>query len=209
MEQFVTISGVAAPLMRSNIDTDLLIPSREMTGTGRDGYGEKLLAPWRYLPSQGGERVENGAFVLNRMPFRHAIILLAGDNFGSGSSRETAVWAVRQFGFRSVIAPSFGTIFRNNCYRNGVLPVVLQAADVEALAHEAEGGKLHLTVDLSECAVIHPSGNRWTFSVPADERSMLLEGLDAIGMTLKHRDEIEAFQSADRMSRPWIWSEQN
>ena len=208
MEQFVTISGVAAPLMRSNIDTDLLIPSREMTGTGRDGYGEKLLAHWRYLPSPGGARVENPDFVLNQMPFRHAVILLAGDNFGSGSSRETAVWAVRQFGFRCVIAPSFGTIFRNNCYRNGVLPVVLPAADVEALAHEAESGKLHLTVDLGEFAVIHPSGNRWTFSIPAGERSMLLAGLDAIGMTLKHRAEIEAFQSADRKSRPWIWSEQ-
>jgi 3-isopropylmalate/(R)-2-methylmalate dehydratase small subunit len=223
MEQFVKVTGIVAPLLRANIDTDLLIPSKEMTGTGKEGYGEKLLAPWRYLtPAQaerqedvliddpaadtGLQRAENPEFVLNRAPFRQATILVAGANFGSGSSREQAVWAVRQFGFRCVIAPSFGTIFRNNCYRNGVLPVELPQATVQALAEEAEGGRLVLTVDLAECAVFHPDGSRVDFAVPLGERAMLLEGLDAIGLTLKRRDQIEAFQRADRLSRPWVWA---
>lgn len=205
MEQFTRISGVAAPLMRSNIDTDLLIPSREMTGTGKSGYGEKLLAPWRYLPGPVGSRVENPDFVLNRAPFRSATVLVSGENFGSGSSREMAVWALRQFGFRCVIAPSFGTIFRNNCYRNGLLPVELAQEDVQALADEAQEGGLILTVDLAECAVFHPDGKRFDFAVPADERGMMLAGLDAIGSTLRRRGEIEAFQRADRSARPWIW----
>ena len=223
MEQFIKITGIAAPLMRANIDTDLLIPSKEMTGTGKEGYGEKLLAPWRYLtasqaerqqdvliddpiPDAGPQRIENPEFVLNQGAFRQATVLIAGANFGSGSSREQAVWALRQFGFRCVIAPSFGAIFRNNCYRNGVLPVVLAEAEVQALAQEAEGGQLVLTVDLVECAILRPSGSRLDFVVPAGERTMMLEGLDAIGLTLKRRDQIEAFQRADRVARPWIWA---
>ena len=223
MEQFIRITGVAAPLMRANVDTDLLIPSKEMTGTGKEGYGEKLLAPWRYLtPSQaerqrdvlidnpvagaGAERVENPEFVLNRALFRQATVLIAGENFGSGSSREQAVWAVRQFGFRCVIAPSFGAIFRNNCYRNGVLPVELPAAQVQALADEAESGGLVLTVDLAEGAILRPDGSRIDFVVPPAERTMMLEGLDAIGLTLKRSDQIEAFQRADRVARPWVWA---
>ena len=205
MEKFVSITGVAAPLMRSNIDTDLLIPSREMTSTGKDGCGEKLLAPWRYLASADGVRVENPDFILNQARFRDAVILLAGDNFGSGSSREAAVWALRQFGFRCVIAPSFGAIFQNNCYRNGVLPVVLAPKDVQALAEAAQDGAFLLSVDLVDCAIVQADGARLHFSVPPAERGMLLEGLDAIGMTLKRRDEIETFQRADRLARPWIW----
>ncbi len=223
MEQFIRITGVAAPLMRANIDTDVLIPSKEMTSTGKEGYGEKLLAPWRYLTASQAERhdlliddsavdgdtkrVENPEFVLNRAPFRQAIILIAGANFGSGSSREQAVWAVRQFGFRCVIAPSFGTIFRNNCYRNGVLPVEVPAATVQALAEDAEGGQLVLTVDLAECAIFRPDGSRIDFVVAAGERTLMLEGLDAIGLTLKRRDQIETFQHADRQLRPWVWGQ--
>lgn len=222
MEQFTRVQGIAAPLMRANIDTDLLIPSKEMTGAGKQGYGEKLFAPWRYLTAAQAarqpdillngraaepslQRIENPEFVLNRAPFRQATVLIAGANFGSGSSREQAVWALRQFGFRCVIAPSFGTIFRNNCYRNGVLPVVLPAADVEALARDAEGGQLRLAIDLDECAVFRPDGSRQSFSVPAAERGMMLEGLDAIGLTLKRLGQIESFQTADRLARPWIW----
>ena len=205
MEQFVRHSGIAAPLMRDHIDTDLLLPSREITHPGRDGFGDKLLAPWRYLGDTQGPRVENPDFVLNQAPFRHATILLAGENFGSGSSREAAVWALRQFGLRCVIAPSFGAIFRNNCHRNGVLPVALAAAEVQALAGEAQAGPLVLEVDLVDCVVIHPSGRRLPFAVPAADRRMLLEGLDAIGSTLQRRGEIEAFERADRAARPWIW----
>ncbi len=223
MEQFVRVSGIAAPLMRANIDTDLLIPSKEMTGTGKEGYGEKLLAPWRYLtPAEaerqqdvllddprvdaGLQRLENPDFVLNKAPFRKAVILIAGENFGSGSSREMAVWALRQFGFRCVIAPSFGAIFRNNCYRNGVLPVLLPAAEVQRLADEAEDGRLVLTVDLAECRIVRPDGSAVPFSVPPNDRNMLLEGLDAIGVTLKRQPEIQAFEDADRVARPWIWA---
>lgn len=205
MEQLVQVRGLAAPLMRANIDTDLIIPSREMTSPGKDGYGEKLLAPWRYLPGPQGERRENPDFVLNRPPFRDATILITGENFGSGSSREAAAWAVRQFGFRCVIAPSFGAIFQNNCYRNGVLPVTLPPEEVEALAKEAISGGLSLTIDLLERSVLHPSGRRLCFDVPPNERWMLLEGLDAIGLTLKRSGEIEAFQRTDRVARPWIW----
>ena len=192
--------------MRANIDTDLLIPSREMTTPDRAGSGEKLLAPWRYLSGETGARVEDPDFILNREPFRHATILVSGANFGSGSSREAAVWALRDFGFRSVLAPSFDTIFKNNCYRNGILPVVLEAGDLETLATKAGDGRIILTVDLDRCTVTDQSGSLHKFTVPAPERRMLLEGLDAIGITLKRQEEIEAFQKADRLKRPWIWT---
>ena len=205
MEQWTTHTGIAAPLLRDDINTDLLIPSREMTSPDKEGHGEKLLAPWRYLKPQDGRRVENPDFVLNQPAFRQASILIAGANFGSGSSREPAVWAVRQFGFRCVIAPSFGAIFQINCYLNGVLPVVLPVDQVRRLAALAESGKLLLTVDLVQCAVLEPDGNRSEFSIPSGQRAMLLEGLDAIGVTLKRSAEIQAFQQADRVERPWIW----
>ncbi len=208
MEAFVTHTGLAAPLMAANIDTDLLIPSREINHPGRDGFGPKLLAPWRYRQNAAGEREENPDFILNQTPFRQATVLLAGDNFGCGSSREAAVWALRQFGFRSVIAPSFGSIFRNNCYRNGLLPVVLAAADVAALAQAAAGGALRLTVSLRDCAVSHTGAAPLRFDLPASERAMLLEGLDAIGLTLKRHEAIAAFEQADRLARPWMWSAQ-
>lgn len=205
MEQFTRVQGVAAPLLRDNIDTDLLIPSREMTHPGKAGYGEKLLAPWRYLPSEDGTRRENPDFVLNRAPFRHAVVLIAGANFGSGSSREQAAWALRQFGLRVVVAPSFGTIFQNNCYRNGLLPVALPRADVEALAAEAEGGSFTLSADLEHNLLEAPDGRSWPICVPLNEREMMLSGLDAIGLTLRRRAHIDAFRQADRRLRPWVW----
>ena len=205
MEQFVSVSGIAAPLLRANIDTDLIIPSREMTSLSKADYGEKLLAPWRYLPGEAGQRVENPEFILNQAPFRTAPILVTGANFGSGSSRESAAWAVRQFGFRCVIAPSFGAIFHNNCFRNGVLPVTLAQEDVNEIGEAAKSGTLRLTVDLRTCTVSLPTGRELFFEVPAEERKMLLEGLDAIGLTKKKADEILAFQDADRALRPWIW----
>lgn len=205
MEQFTVVTGIAAPLLRDNIDTDLLIPSREMTSPGREGYGEKLLAPWRYLPSPPEQRIENPDFVLNQAPFRQATILIAGRNFGSGSSREAAVWAVRQFGFRCVIAASFGAIFQNNCYRNGVLPLVLPVEQVCRLAEAAESDETWLTVDLRSCEVTGIAGVTLPFHVPPNARAMLLEGLDPIGVTLKRVGAIRAFQENDRRARPWIW----
>ena len=207
MEQLITHTGIAAPLMRDSIDTDILIPSREMTSPARDGYGEKLMANWRYLPTEPDQpRIENPDFVLNQPAFRHASILIAGSNFGSGSSREMAVWAMRQFGFRCVIAPSFGTIFQNNCYRNGMVPVMLAPEDVQRLGRAAEAGNLQLTIDLDQGVVVQPDGSRLSFSTPSSERAMLLEGLDVIGLTLKRRNEIESFQAKDRVARPWIWA---
>jgi 3-isopropylmalate/(R)-2-methylmalate dehydratase small subunit len=203
MEQFVRLKALAAPLMRPNIDTDVMIPSREITSPSREGFGAKLFASWRYIEPG---RAPNPDFVLNRAPFDRAQILIAGENFGCGSSREMAVWAIRQFGFRCVIAPSFGLIFQNSCYRNGVLPVVLPKSDVEALGRDAEPGTLELEVDLEACTVTAPGARVFEFAVGKPEREMLLAGLDAIGVTLKRRDDIVAFQSRDRTLRPWIWS---
>jgi 3-isopropylmalate/(R)-2-methylmalate dehydratase small subunit len=205
MEQFIRVQGVAAPLLHDNIDTDLIIPSREITSPGKEGYGAKLLAPWRYETAADGTRREKADFVLNRPPFRHAVVLIAGDNFGSGSSREQAAWALRQFGLRAILAPSFGTIFQNNCYRNGLLPIALPRADVEILAAEAEGGQLQLSVDLERCCVSAADGRSWAFAVPASEREGMLAGLDAIGLTLRRQAAIEAFQRRDQAARPWIW----
>jgi 3-isopropylmalate/(R)-2-methylmalate dehydratase small subunit len=202
MEQFVRLKALAAPLLLPNVNTDVMIPSREVTSPSREGYGEKLFASWRYLEP---DRRPNPDFVLNRVPFDRAQILVAGENFGCGSSREMAVWAIRQFGFRCVIAPSFGAIFQANCHRNGVLPVVLPKADVEALGREAEAGVLELDVDLESCTVSAPGGRTFRFEVGGPEREMLLAGLDAIGLTLTRRDQITAFQARDRAARPWIW----
>jgi 3-isopropylmalate/(R)-2-methylmalate dehydratase small subunit len=205
MEQFIRVEGVVAPLLRDNIDTDVLVPSREMTAPGKAGYGDKLMAGWRYLPGPSGSRVENPEFVLNQAPFRRAGILVAGANFGSGSSREQAAWALRQFGIRAVLAPSFGAIFQANCYRNGLLPVELSREDVALLASQAEGGALTLAVDLEQQCVEAPDGRRWPLQVPPSERAMMLAGLDAIGLTLHRQAQITHFQQTDRRLRPWIW----
>lgn len=202
MEKLVRVEGIAAPLLRPNIDTDTIVPSREITSPGREGYGEKLFAPWRYL---GPERRENPDFVLNREPFRRASILVAGENFGCGSSREMAVWALRQFGIQVVIAPSFGAIFRANCLRNGVLPVELAEAAVSRLAARAEAGDLVLAVDLEACLVTEPDGTAHAFAVGEREREMMLEGLDDVALTLRRQGEIADFQARDREARPWAW----
>ena len=206
MEPFTTLQGLAAPFMRADVDTDAIIPSREMTGTGRTGYGPRLFANWRYLQPLN-ERHEDPAFLLNRDPYRQASVLLAGPNFGCGSSREHATWALRQFGIRVVIAPSFATIFRNNCHRNGVLPVILEESVLQGLATECEAGPLELTVSLVDEQVVHPDGRRWVFTVPARERAMMLAGLDEITSTLQSRSSIELFRAADLLRRPWIYLE--
>lgn len=204
MEPFVRLTGVAAPLMRDNIDTDAIIPSRENQGVARTGYGEKLFSNWRYTP---GTRIEAPSFVLNRAPYRGAVILLSGRNFGCGSSREGAVWALRQFGIRCVVAESFGAIFRNNCVRNGLLPVALPMDAVAALAAavEASGGNAPVEVDLEALVVRAPGGVVHGFHVDPLERDMLLQGLDEIELTLRRSAEIRAFQKTDRLDRPWIW----
>ena len=200
MQAVQRIEGLAAPLLRDNVDTDAIIASRDITSPSRTGLGARLFAPWRF-DAQGAERPE---FILNREPWRRAAILIAGANFGCGSSREMAVWALAEFGIRCVIAPSFGAIFRDNCIRNSLLPVVLPGATVAALAAEAEA-PLTLTVDLQTREVRGADGSMHRFDFDAHEREMLLAGLDAIALTWQRREQIEAFQARDRERRPWAW----
>jgi 3-isopropylmalate/(R)-2-methylmalate dehydratase small subunit len=204
VEKFTRLTAIAAPLLRINVDTDAIIPSREMKKVAKTGLAEGLFAGWRYATP--GSRAEDPAFVLNREPYRRARILLTGLNFGCGSSREHAVWALHEWGIRCIIAPSFGGIFYGNCVRNGILPVVLDQARVEALAAQAEAQPAEmLTVDLEHCRITTADGTIIAFEVPPADREMLLEGLDGIAVTLKRAAEIDAFQQADRQRRPWIY----
>lgn len=205
MERFTTLTAIAAPLLRINVDTDAIIPSREMKTVSRVGLSGGLFAGWRYRAP--GSREEDPAFILNREPYRLAKILLSGMNFGCGSSREHAVWALHEWGIRSIIAPSFGAIFHGNCVRNGILPVVLDNALVEQLAKQVEDdpAKRLVTADLEHCTVTAPDGKVHKFSIAPGDRAMLLEGLDGIAVTMKRDDEILAFQARDRLRRQWIY----
>jgi 3-isopropylmalate/(R)-2-methylmalate dehydratase small subunit len=187
---------MAAPLLADNVDTDTIIPSREMKSTGRTGLADGLFAPWRY--SEG--RNPNPEFVLNQPQFAAAPILAAGLNFGCGSSREHAVWALAEYGIRAVIAESFAPIFAANCIRNGLLPVILTRAAIEVLAGQV------VAIDLAAQRVT--SGDQsWRFSIDSEPKAMLLEGLDAIDLTLKQLPEIDAWTEADRAARPWVYLE--
>ncbi|MCH8184110.1 MAG: 3-isopropylmalate dehydratase small subunit [Proteobacteria bacterium] len=204
MEKFTRLTGVAAPLMQPNIDTDAIVPSRFLTRTtktGKSGFGEVLFADWRF--DAGGSPKPD--FVLNRPEYAAAKILLAAENFGCGSSREHAVWALLGFGIRCVIAPGFGEIFFNSSFINGLLPVVLDKEKVLALADAASANGGDMTVDLETQKVTGPDGTVHAFEIDAARREALLEGLDAIAVTLKREDEIAAFQDADRQNRPWIY----
>ncbi len=196
------VSGVAAPLMRRNVDTDAIIPSREMKRVSREGLGEGLFANWRYKDLAARE--EALEFVLNRARYRQASILISGGNFGCGSSREHAVWALADWGIGAVIAPSFGEIFQANCAQNGLVAVELAKEHVAALAAEAERRELRLTVDLAACEVQGLGATPLPFSMKPREREMILKGLDPIALTLEeHGAAIEAFQKSDRAARPW------
>lgn len=205
MQKFTTLSSVAAPIMRVNIDTDAIIPSREMKGVTKDGLSVGMFANWRYTDVDA--RVENPDFVLNKAPFRDAEIILSGENFGCGSSREHAVWALKEWGIRCVIAPSFGTIFYGNCVRNGILPVVLAEDTVKAFAMSAERGAESdiFIVDLVEQEVRGPDGDVHAFDIAPADKEMLVEGLDPIGLTLKQDDAILAFREKDKATRPWVY----
>ncbi|MDH3510955.1 MAG: 3-isopropylmalate dehydratase small subunit [Gammaproteobacteria bacterium] len=205
MEKFVELTAIAAPLLRINVDTDAIIPSREMKRVSKQGLGDGLFAGWRY--STPGSREENADFVLNQAPYRHARILLSGMNFGCGSSREHAVWALHEWGIRCIIAPSFGAIFYGNCVLNGILPVVLENSIVEDLARQVETNpkENNITINLERCIVTAPDNSRIEFEIAPADREMLMEGLDAIAATMKRDDEILAFQARDRLKRPWIY----
>lgn len=203
MTPFTVLTGVAAPLLRQNIDTDMLIRVERLVGLERDHLGRWCFEMLRYR----ADGSENADFVLNRSAYRGAPILLAGDNFGCGSSREGAVWALLGYGIRAVIAPRFGDIFYGNCFQNGLLPVVLPLAELEALAAETEAapGAARTTIDLERQRVISPGGREIPFAIEAKRRTMLLNGLDEIGLTLQHAAAIRAFQSRDQGQRPWVW----
>jgi 3-isopropylmalate/(R)-2-methylmalate dehydratase small subunit len=188
--------------MASNVNTDIITPAERYVRAARHEFGEIAFAPWRYREDGS----DDPDFVLNQAPWRGAPILLAGPNFGCGSSREGAVWALNQIGIRCIIAPGFGGIFANNCYQNGMLPLALPAETVEAFAEIARTqSEAPFTVDLERCVVVPPNGEPVPFQVDELRRQSLLTGLDDIGMTLARRAEIDAFQSADRATRPWVW----
>ena len=201
MTPLVTLTAKAVPLLRDNVDTDAIIPSREMKSVSKTGLSDGLFAGWRYLANNS--RKPNPDFVLNDPRFRDGQILVSGANFGCGSSREHAVWALAEYGFRAVVAPSFSPIFRANCVRNGIAPIVLPVASVARLAELAERGDA-VTLDLRALTIA--SGEAaFTFPLDDEARTMLLEGLDAIELTLKRQAEITAFREADRTRRPWVY----
>ena len=209
MTPFVTHAGVAAPLIRSNIDTDTIIPSREMRRVSKQGLGEGLFAGWRYLEGDRETRAINPDFVLNKPQYAGASILLAGSNFGCGSSREHAVWALLEYGFRAVIAPGFGMIFYHNAMRNGLLPVRLPEPAIMTLSSPGLSGAAAssgpVAIDLQDSTVTGSAGLSYRFDIEPVYRDMLLQGMDAIDMTLQHQDRIDEFQSGDRQTRNWAY----
>ncbi len=205
MEPFRSLRAVAAPILRANVDTDAIIPSREMKSVSKTGLADGLFAGWRYTAIGGRE--PNPEFVLNQAAYAGTKILLGGENFGCGSSREHAVWALHEYGIRVVIAPSFSPIFRGNCVRNGIVPVTLAVEEVAKLAEfvSADPSARQLEVDLEACEV-RAGASIKKFELESEAREMLLEGLDGIDLTLKHRADIDAFVARDRLERPWIYS---
>ncbi|WP_163598466.1 3-isopropylmalate dehydratase small subunit [Moraxella catarrhalis] len=213
MEKYTTEIGIVAPLDRSNVDTDLIIPKQFLKSIKRTGFGDNLFDELRYL-DEGflgqdiNKRPKNPDFVLNQARYAGASILLARKNFGCGSSREHAPWALNEYGFRTVIAPSFADIFYNNCFKNGMLPVVLSESDVDDLFNECFANiGYQLTVDLENQKVISPSGKEYSFEVDAFRKHCLLNGLDDIGLTLQHADDIKAFEEKAKADRPWVFRE--
>ena len=202
MEKVDVITGAAAPLLRENVDTDVIIRIERMTGTSKQSMGQWALETLRFLPDGSPDP----DCVLNHPAFAHAPILLAGANFGCGSSREAAVWALMGAGFRCVIAPSFSEIFAGNCFQNGLLPVILPEPALRHLASLCGGGA-PLRVDLEQQSVLAPDGGMLRFKIDQRRRASLLGGLDEIAQTLLLSGEIAAFQRRDRLDRPWIWRE--
>ena len=195
MTPFTILTAIAAPLIRDNIDTDAIIPSREMKSVGKTGLADGLFAGWRYTAI--GSREPDPSFILNDPRYAGAQILLAGANVGCGSSREHAVWALAEYGFRAIVAASFNPIFRGNCVRNGIVPV-----EIDATLIDADGP---ITIDLPRQTLTSASGRDIAFAIDAEAKAMLIGGLDAIDMTLTRAAEIARFREADRNRRPWAY----
>jgi 3-isopropylmalate/(R)-2-methylmalate dehydratase small subunit len=202
MDKFTVLTGVAAPLPIRNVDTDMIIPKQFLKTIKRTGLGKSLFYEMRYDPATGKEIPD---FVLNKPQYRKATILVAGDNFGCGSSREHAPWALLDFGIRCVVAPDFADIFYNNCFQNGILPIKLPQEEVDKLMDDAErGANATLTVDLEKQEIRGPDGGVIKFDIDPFRKHCLLNGLDNIGLTLKKDDAIAAFEKTASSSRPWL-----
>ena len=212
MQAFTTLHGVVAPLDRANVDTDAIIPKQFLKSIKRTGYGPYLFDEWRYMDrGEPGmdctDRPRNPDFVLNQPRYAGASILLARENFGCGSSREHAPWALLDYGFRCVIAPSFADIFYNNCFKNGILPIVLDAAAVDRLfAGTAAADGYALDVDLAAQTVTTPKGEAFAFEVDAFRKHCLLNGLDDIGLTLTGAEAIRSYEARRKAEAPWLFS---
>ena len=212
MKAFTKITAIVAPLDRSNVDTDAIIPKQFLKSIKRSGFGPNAFDEWRYLDHgepgmDNSKRPLNPAFSLNQPRYQGAQILLTRKNFGCGSSREHAPWALDDYGFRAVIAPSFADIFFNNCYKNGLLPIVLTEEQVDQLFKEVEANEgYQLSIDLAEQTLTTPSGETFTFDITEHRKHCLLNGLDEIGLTLQHADEIRDFEEKHRQSQPWLFN---
>ncbi len=212
MKAFTTLNGLVCPLDRANVDTDAIIPKQFLKSIKRSGFGPYLFDEWRYT-DQGEPGMDctnrplKKDFVLNQSRYRGAEILLARDNFGCGSSREHAPWAIEDYGFRAIIAPSFADIFFSNCYKNGVLPIVASAAIVDQLFRECAATQgYRLRVDLETQTVRNPAGEWFSFDITPHRKHCMLKGLDEIGLTLQHAGEIKAFEAKHQEAQPWLFA---
>ena len=204
MEKFVEVTGVAAPLPMINVDTDMLIPKQFLKTIKRTGLGAHLFEEMRY--SEDGK--EKPDFVLNQPAYRNAKIIVAGANFGCGSSREHAPWALADFGIRCVISASFADIFYNNCFQNGILPLKLSQDKVDLLMEDAKNGaNARLTIDLQNQVIVRPDGGKIAFEIEPFRKRCLLEGLDSIGLTLEKKSAIESYEAQRQAQTPWLWQE--
>ena len=212
MDKFTQLNGLVLPMDRANVDTDAIIPKQFLKSIKRSGFGVNLFDDWRYLDSgepgmDNSTRPVNEDFVLNKPRYQGAQILLARENFGCGSSREHAPWALQDYGFRVVLAPSYADIFFNNCFKNGILPIILDEQVVDKLFKEVEAAEGYkLNVDLEAQTVTTPSGESIAFEVDAFRKHCLLNGLDDIGLTLQHVDDIKAYEERRKQEAPWLFS---
>jgi 3-isopropylmalate/(R)-2-methylmalate dehydratase small subunit len=211
MQPFAILKGLVAPMDHANVDTDAIIPKQFLKSIERTGFGDNLFDEWRYLdhgePGMDvSKRPLNPDFVLNQQRYQGAEILLARRNFGCGSSREHAPWALLEYGFRALVAPSFADIFYNNCFKNGLLPVVLEEAEVDALFRQVEATPgYELTIDLKDQRVTTPDGENYRFELDGFKKHCLLSGLDEIGLTLGQADEIRAYEARRKREAPWLF----
>ena len=205
MKKFKELSSIAIPFMRSNVDTDAIIPSREIKGVSKTGLSDGLFANWRYKNVE--KREIDSSFIFNKKRFTNAEILISGVNFGCGSSREHAVWALKEWGIRSILAISFGSIFFGNCVRNGILPITLSEEVIKKFISiaEDETSLNFFRIDLTKKSIFSPDNMEYNFDLIDSYADMLIEGLDPIGLTLKNKNEIDTFQRDDIQKRPWVY----